>query len=326
MKRTQKTGLYRTGGSLLILCAVLFALISCHKNSSKPGTANATVYIAGYLGTPGLTTNGTYWKNKQPINIPNASELTSIAVADTDVYVLGGRSYWKNGVPQVIPDAWFSSSIHISGGDVYIVGATSASSALGYGTTAAAIYFKNGAQVNLSQGISNVVAARTTGMAIAGSDIYCSAYFSVGNDTISAAYWKNGTLTYLPNGYMTAAIAVSGSDVYVAGTSLRNGDVYWKNGNMQTLGPSPAFVKCMTVSGGDIYVGGTTYGMERAVYWKNGVEVHLSGGYTINDMAVVGSDVYAVGNANGGYAVWWKNGVVDTLGIGGADAIAVISK
>lgn len=305
---------------------VLFALISCHKNSSKPAGANATVYIAGYLGTPGLTTYGTYWKNKQAINIPNASELTSIAVADTDVYVLGGRSYWKNGVQQAITDDWFSSSIHLSGSDVYIVAATSASSALGYQSTAAAVYYKNGSWVNLSQGIPNVAAARITGMALAGSDVYCSAYFAVGNDTVTAAYWKNGTLTWLPNGSITAGIAVSGSDVYVAGSSLRNGDVYWKNGNMQTLGPSPAFVKCITVSGGDVYVGGTTYGLNRAVYWKNGVEVDLSGGYTINDMTVVGQDVYAVGNANGGYAVWWKNGVVDTLGIGGANAITVISK
>ncbi len=134
------------------------------------------------------------------------------------------------------------------------------------------------------------------------------------------------------NVVVAGRVAVSGSDVYVAGTSLRNGDVYWKNGSMQTLGPSPAFVKCITASGNDVYVGGTTYGENHAVYWKNGVEVDLPGGYTVNDMAVIGSDVYAVGNANpgnngiGDYAVFWKNGVVDTLGIGHANAIAVVSK
>jgi len=101
---------------------------------------------------------------------------------------------------------------------------------------------------------------------------------------------------------------------------------------MQTLGPSPAILKCIAVSGNDVYVGGTTYGQGRAVYWKNGVEVDLPGGYTVNGIAVVGSDVYAVGNANGNsysqgdYAVYWTNGVVDTLGIGGANSIAVISK
>ena len=212
----------------------------------------------------------------------------------------------------------------MSGSDVYVVGATIPSSALGFGTTAAALYFKNGVQVDVSQNLSNVGAGSTTGLTISGSDIYVSAYLSVGyNDTINAVYWKNDTLNYLPNGYMAKAIAVSGNDVYVAGTSLNNGDVYWINGVMQTLGPDPAIVNCIVVAGNDVYVGGTTYGQNMAVYWKNGVEVQLPGGYTVNAMAVAGSDVYAAGNDNGGYAVYWKNGVVDTLGIGGANSIVV---
>jgi sulfur transfer complex TusBCD TusB component (DsrH family) len=327
-----KTPLSRTVVNLSLFFAVLFALISCRKNNgSKSTEANATVYIAGFRYTP-TNQMGTIWKDSVAMAIPNSYNLKSIAVEDTNVYVLGDDSYWKNGVRQPVPDANFTTSIRVSHGDVYVVDQTVASSMLGFGGTAAAIYYKIGAQVNLSQGISNVVGARTTGLAIAGSDVYASAYFSVDRDTISAAYWKNGALNYLPNGYMTVGIAVSGSDVYVAGSSLRDGDVYWKNGSMQTLGPSPAFAKCITASGNDVYVGGTTLGLNRAVYWKNGVEVDLPGGYTVNDMAIVGSDVYAVGNANpgnngiGDYAVFWKNGVVDTLGIGHANAIAVVSK
>jgi hypothetical protein len=304
--------------------AVLLWLGSCRKSGPGSSGQNNIVYVAGYVGTPGLQTTGVYWKNGVAVNVPNSGSITSMCLVDTNVYLLDGNTYWENGVPQTVPNAVFTKSIVVSGSDVYVVGATIPSSSLGYNSTAAALYFKDGVPVDLSQNVSNVEAASTSGLAISGSDVYVSAYFSVGyNDTLDAVYWKNDSLNYLPYGYMAKGIAVSNNNVYVYGTPINGDDVYWKNGVLQTLGPSPAIANCMVVSGDDVYVGGTTYGQNNAVYWKNGVEVDLTGGYTVNAMAVVGTDVYAAGNANGGYAVYWKNGVVDTLGIGGANAIAI---
>jgi hypothetical protein len=312
---------FRICGMGFILAMAMF---SCHKHVNKPIAATSTVYVAGYLGTPGLTTTGVYWKNGAAVSVPNSSGISSMYVNDTDVYLLDGATYWKNGVPQTIPDANFTKSIAVLNGDVYVVGSTVASSAAGYNTTAAGIFFKNGAQVDLTQNVQNIVASFTNQIAFSGSDVYLCGYLYAGyNDSNDAVYWKNSTMTTLANGYMAKAIAVSGGTVYVGGTSIHDGDVYWVNGAMQTLGPDPAIVNCIVVSGSDVYVGGTTYGQNKAAYWKNGVEVLLQGGYTVNAMAVVGSDVYAAGNDNAGDAVYWKNGVADTLGIGGASSIVV---
>jgi hypothetical protein len=57
----------------------------------------------------------------------------------------------------------------------------------------------------------------------------------------SAAYWKNGVLNTLsgstPEFYMATAIAVNGSDIYVAGTGgyPSNNAVYWKNRTLVQL-------------------------------------------------------------------------------------------
>jgi hypothetical protein len=313
--------------AIVLLLGLSFGCMSCHKSGAGSSGSGKHVYVAGYMGTQGLTTEGVCWKDGAPVMFPNSTGFTSMSVVDTTVYLLDadGATYWRGGVPQAIPQARFTKSILVSGSDVYVVGATIPSSAGGVGSTAAAIYFRNGAQVDLSQNVPNVVAAFTNGMTISGTDVYVCAYMYTGsNDTNDAVYWKNNTLNYLHNGYEAKAIAVSGTDVYVAGTPIHGGDVYWKNGVMQPLGPDGAIASCILVSGNDVYVGGTTYGQNKAVYWKNGVEVELPGGYSVNAMAIDGSDVYACGNGNGGYAVYWKNGVVDTLGIGGAGAMAVV--
>lgn len=314
---------FRIFGTGFVL-AMAMVMVACHKHVNGSSAAKPTVYVAGYTGTPGLTTTGVFWKNGVAVSIPNSSGFTSMYVNDTDVYLLDGATYWKNGAPQTIPDANFTKSIAVLNGDVYVVGSTIASSAGGVGTTAAGIYFKNGAQVDLTSTVQNIVASFTNQIAFSCSDVYLCGYMYAGyNDTNDAVYWKNSVMYTLANGYMAKAIAVSAGTVYVGGTSIHDGDVYWVNGAMQTLGPDPAIVNCIVVSGGDVYVGGTTYGQNKAVYWKNGVEVLLQGGYTVNAMAVVGSDVYATGNDNAGDAVYWKNGVADTLGVGGANAIVV---
>jgi hypothetical protein len=122
--------------------------------------------------------------------------------------------------------------------------------------------------------------------------------------------------------YLPKSIAVDGNDIYIAGTSLNNGDVYWKNGVEQTLGG--AFVNAMTVYNGDVYIAGfTNYGPDQAVYWKNGTPFILPNGSSATGIAVLDSNVYVSGNGGNNDAVYWKNGIIDTLGVGGTTGIAV---
>lgn len=89
-------------------------------------------------------------------------------------------------------------------------------------------------------------------------------------------YWKNGNANPIPALNSSAAlygIAVSGTDVYLAGSDV------------------------------------IKYGDTRSVYWKNGVEVFYSpysGGY-VSDIGVDGSNVYFLDQSAG--AAYFENGI-----------------
>ena len=307
----------------LLLFVFISLVYSCSKTNSSNNSGNKpNIYVGGLTGTLGYSTQGVVWKNDSAINYLNAAGITSLCLSGTDLYTVDGNVYWKNEVPTTLPDIRVSNQILVSGNDVYITGSSLTSNNT---ATAAAVYWKNGNLINLTQNIPNIVAAFTKGVAVSGSDVYVCGYLYSGyNDSLDAVYWKNGQVNYLPNGYMAKCIAVSGSDVYVGGTSLHNGDVYWKNGVMQSLGNN-AWVNAITVSGADVYIGGfTVSGPDQGVYWKNGqVVAQLPGCNAATGIAVYGSDVYCSGNTNSNYAAFWKNGVPDTLGIGNASSIAV---
>lgn len=89
----------------------------------------------------------------------------------------------------------------------------------------------------------------------------------------------------------------------------------------QPIDPTPLSVPTYTV-----YAAGGTYSANShiiATYWKDGVAVNLTDGSTsalINDIAVQGNDVYAVGyitSATTTAATYWKNGAAVTLANGG---------
>jgi len=167
-----------------------------------------------------------------------------------------------------------------------------------------------------------------------GPDVYVSGYANL----VDAVYWKNGTMVTLGRTFNTTDIAVSGSDVYVAGNigfalpggGGANAAVYWKNGNMVRLGNDPSYINSITISGSDVYACGQAMVNNAyvAAYWKNGIIQPLSNlsNSTANAIRVLNNDVYVAGNAGqyGSVAVYWKNGTEIPLENGFATSIAVI--
>ena len=265
----------------------------------------------------------------------------------TDVYVIGSEVtsnyyvpvgvYWKNGVKVVLSDTTVmglgskANAITVNDTDVYIAGS------INYH----AVYWKNGKVASLPGGAGSEAGAIT----VVGTDVYVAGYSDI-TGNIEPTYWKNGAPVILDDGGVGAninatAIAVSGNNVYVAGYSLlykvNKSDpnaypnaVFWNNGVLSVLGPSVSTASSITppgianegwinmaVSGTDVYITGALPTLSSISYWKNGVLVPLPTDpkfhYSfLNNIMIVGGDVYAAGLANFSPA-YWKNGVITTL-------------
>jgi hypothetical protein len=336
-----------------LLAISLFALCvlpSCKKHNDSPTSlihpipppvipqTGPWLYVGGSINDPA---QAAYWKislsavppDTTAVLIPDASEITSIAVADTDVYMAGPSRnlgiYWKNGTAVSIPSAYEIYYIAVSGSNVY-----------GYGNDYPGLnlaYWTNGIETSLAstlpQGVS--LSYQPSGLTVSGSDVYASAslsfYFAA--DTTyygnSAAYWKNGAINYLSDhGYggieypSAAGIAVTATDVYVAGNIDIDADTmawcgYWKDTTKITLVNRTGHYTYGTaysiaVSGNDVYVTGLLLnnGTFEAVYWKNGAMTTLPNGVQATAIAFYGSDVYILGSDNTGNSVVWKNGAL----------------
>jgi hypothetical protein len=165
----------------------------------------------------------------------------------------------------------------------------------------------------------------------------------------TAKYWKNGNPVSLIDTAEAGAfaIAVSGSDVYVAGYAFNGIGMavakYWKNGNSVSLsdGSRDTRTNAIAVSGSDAYVAGyaaegteltdangNVYRNAIAKYWKNGNPVSLTDGSRYAQataIAVSGNDIYVAGyeyDGNKYVAKYWKNGIPVSLSDGSEDAEA----
>jgi len=179
----------------------------------------------------------------------------------------------------------------------------------------------------------------TTTIYIAG---YAITAASLGNaDDSVAEVWQltsgsptaTATALSMPSGMTSAqaqGIAVSGRDVYVAGSASNSTSqvaVLWVNG-AATILPSGMTISgtcTIAVSGGNVYVTGfeeNTAANSTAVLWVNGVATTLAPpngmAYAAAfDIAVSGSDVYVTGIADNTdsdeVAVLWVNGAATVL-------------
>ena len=191
-----------------------------------------------------------------------------------------------------------TTSSWLDSGNIHIVGKEN-----GY-----IYYWKNGYKNSLGttiggNGIANAVAVSDT-------DVYV-----VGRIGWVSKLWKNGVATNLTDGSFSSdakAIAVAGSDVYIAGYEFANNEiVMWKNGVRSVVGPGvPSTYDGMGigVSGNDVYICGNI--THHAYVWKNGIRTKLSDSSSsfVSGLFVAGTDVYISGRENG-RAVYWKNGV-----------------
>jgi hypothetical protein len=176
------------------------------------------------------------------------------------------------------------------------------------------------------------------------ADVYVA-----GTDGTNAALWKNGVETILAPNATADAVAVSGSDVYVAGWVNSPGTppyggstaTIWKNGVATALTNSGfSQANGLTLANGNVYAVGSSFvaasNAPLATVWTNGQPSYLSDGNYPNissayntsgaAIAVSGADVYVAGYATqcgiqspgnnycGGVAVYWKNGSPVDLG------------
>lgn len=180
-----------------------------------------------------------YWKSGQIVNLSTSvspatysGNANGITQSGSDIYICGNilenqdsdykAVYWKNDSIHYIPNGYLAFHIAVSADNVYIGGSAGPLNA----------YWVNG-EVN-TLGTSDLV----TGIAVSGSDVYVCGYNEHGFNT--AFYLKNGQKTFLPNGLLASGIAIYGSDVYCAGSDNSGNALYWKNTEMQVLGPGSA--------------------------------------------------------------------------------------
>ena len=268
--------------------------------------------------------------------INNADRVTN-PDTETNVYIAGTEwdgvniipKYWKNGTAVNLSTTSKNVeaySIYVSGNDVYVAGKVYADNPVFPGD-GIAIYWKDGNPVYLTDGIS------ANSVIVSGNDVYVAGDGAIVDNCprnvpcmfpvrFVAKYWKNGVPVILSDSTKinsASSIAISGSDVYVAGFEfvwpLTNAK-YWKNGQPVVLSTRQSVTYSIAVSGNDVYVAGEED--SKPTYWKNGIPVKLSDETgDAKSIAVSGSgNVYVAGvgyTATGTVVKCWKNGNPVTL-------------
>lgn len=309
-----KIKLYIVGLSLAIFC-----LSACTKKETKKD-------LNLYLDITDEWQSRSYFsvKDYKRTSIDYGNQISGDMVVDgSDIYYPAYNGYFKNGVLVPLTQADGIQAIYVKDGDVYAAGNRTP-----YGVT----YWKNGQMLKLDPDSTdyamwpNQIVVNEYGIFIAG------AYRDGNNNIEEIAYWKNGVLHRLPNGQYGArfaGMAVSGSDVYIAGQSQEENagvGVYWKNTEKRYLynydHTRPSFLTSIRTNKGDVYITGG--GNNGPLYWKNEAPVGNSGtSNTPTDIFVDKDKIYVAGtfmlpySSGPVYSVTlWKNGDFDTVSNG----------
>lgn len=185
---------------------------------------------------------------------------------------------------------------------------------------------------NLAPGSKNALGGiGAKNSALLTTDVYILGTYNQ-DGAVSSAYLKNGSLVTLPSpplGGETFDIAVSGSNVYVAGSAATSSGVfqafYYKNDTIHYLNYSTVkhFASegfAIAANGNDVYVVGDYYDLDRqlvyAMLWKNEVPQNLSYNKYPSGARAVAVDhgiVYVAGYSEldasrTTIATFWKNG------------------
>lgn len=339
---------------LMLLLSVTVS--SCAEKSPEvPYNDQVDIYLAGREYKEGKWTTSV-WKNGVKQYIENDNDLwrvSSIVASGSDIYIAGITLsgpviIWKNGIKLYTLNNSFVTAMAVSGNDIYITGVTKT----GF-EQFTAIVWKNGEiqDLVLSPNMSN---SKANSIVISGNDVY------VAGSNGSAMLWKNGTQQQLEfstdMNSLAAGLAVSGNDVFVVGRDDNYEATIWKNGVKQQIDQPLAEMSTadkIAISGNDIYIAGEFISSittpdriitkQTAVVWKNGVKQRLNLkqelGSEILSIAILGNDIYAVGNeieyskeapkpsagitlSKDKYrSVLWKNGVKQSIGIASEDYV-----
>lgn len=191
-------------------------------------------------------------------------------------------------------------------------------------------YIANGVERTIADGVTETAFGED--MEVQGTDVYVLASRTIVSTSVqSHVIYKNGVAIYsipFSNSFSPNCLAVSGSDVYLAGAGDPSASGYkiklWKNGTLTeiTNGNVNARAYDMQVVGTDVYIAGFEVNPStfyyQAKYWKNGTAVVISAGTSqattgeLHRILVKGNDVYCSGMID--YRpTQWKNGTATQL-------------
>lgn len=191
-------------------------------------------------------------KNGENIDIPGATELSSVYVNDGDVYVAGkygGKpAIWINGEPHCVSSSsGCMTDLVIYDNKVYAVGY------IGSYYFPSAILWRDGEIIEFGED-------KTTANAIEISD---GNIYIVGEKNDCATLWVNLEPYILEYDKSSAyAVAVLGDDIYVGGQGFsydgRSESRLWKNGELLEQSKDMGYqIMSLTVASDKLYVGGT---------------------------------------------------------------------
>ena len=331
----------------IALIAGILLTCACKKDSPKvtptpPPTAaipGPFLYLGGSTGSKGV-----YWKISlsEPSDsiiadtIQNATTITAMVISDSIRYMVGGSGgYWKNDSFVAIPNASQLNFLAISGTTVYTAGLDISINQAQWTNTTETGNLNNALDAIYSRVLWNF---SLSGMALSGSDVLVSGSWVVegqygGPDSSVfsgfGVLFTNGVAQLLPyNNYSlfggilypwTSGIAVSGNDIYVAGSLPDTVPIpkggFWKNGVWNNINNGLFHPTAITSSDTNVVIIGYTYTLPwnpssmQAAYWQNGTLTPLNGTNAAM-VALNGSDVYVLGQDNNNEFVVWKNGTL----------------